>query len=146
MGITNILIIIGLILIILEIFTVTTLLIWIGIGFLAAALISLFTSNPIILLIAGTIVCLLTMAIFRDKFKNGLLAGKQTKTSYEELIGKKAKITTEFIGNGVNRGTLKINGVEWIALACDNEVYKTDEIVIITKIDGAKMHVKKEEK
>lgn len=146
MGITNILIVIGLILIILEIFTVTTLLIWIGIGFLAAAFTSLFTSNPIILLVVGTVACLLTMVIFRDKFKNGLLAGKQTKTSYEELIGKKAQITTGFIGNDVNRGTLKINGVEWIALANDNQVYEVNEIVIIKKIDGAKMHVEKEEK
>ncbi len=146
MGLTSILVIIGLILVIIEIFTVSTLLIWMGLGFFAAAFVSLFTSNPFILIAVGTVVCVSTMIIFREKFKNGLLSGKTKKTSYEELIGQKATIIEGFIGDNVARGTLKINGVDWIALASDNLEYKKGDIVIINKIDGAKMYVSKEEK
>ncbi len=146
MGLTSILVIIGLILVIIEIFTVSTLLIWMGLGFFAAAFVSLFTNNAFILIVVGTLVCVATMIIFREKFKNGLLSGKSKRTSYEELIDQKATITEEFSGDGVSRGTLKINGVEWIALASDNLNYKIGDIVVIKKIDGAKMYVSKEEK
>ncbi len=146
LNITSILIIIGLLLIIIEFFTISTLLIWIGIGFLFAGFMSLFTNNAVVLIVTGTIVCVASLVIFRDKFKNGLLAGKTKKTSYEELIGKKAIVTAPFVGDDVNRGTVKINGVEWIAMANDQLEYLQGEIVCIEKIDGAKMYIRKEEK
>lgn len=145
MDLTNILIIIGLILVILELFTVTTLLVWIGIGFVGAGIVSMYTENVFILITFGTLLCLGTMVIFRSRFKEGLLSGKQQKTSYEELLGKKAKIIDPFIGDDVDRGLLKINGVEWIAMAKDKHQYETGDIVKIIKIDGAKMYVSKEE-
>ncbi len=73
------------------------------------------------------------------------MAGETYKTSYEELIGKKAVIIKGFKGNSVDTGIVRINGVEWQAIAEDNKIYHENDYVSIEKIDGTKIYVSKEE-
>ncbi len=145
MSLTVILSIIALILLIVEIFTTSTILVFIACGFLTASVVSMYSESYLLMIFCGTIVTIITIVFFRSKLKNKYLAGETHKTSYEELIGKKAVIVKGFKANGVDTGIVRINGVEWQAIAEDNLEYLDQDYVTILKIVGTKIYVSKGE-
>ena len=69
----------------------------------------------------------------------------KVKTNVEELIGEKARVI-EKIDNIAGTGRAIVRGQEWMARSEDDAVtFDEESIVIINKITGVKLIVKKEE-
>lgn len=67
------------------------------------------------------------------------------KISIDEIVGERA-LVIETIDFEKNRGKVKINGDIWRAVTEDNSTVNINEYVIILKVDGTKLIVRKEEK
>lgn len=130
-----------LILAVVEISTVNLVSIW----FIASGLIALITSffiDSLYLqfLIFGVVgvILLITTKPMLDKW----IKPKEVKTNFDRVIGMKGIVTEDIKKNQV--GEVKVDGKRWSAVS--DKVIKKDETVIIEKIDGVKLIVRKEEK
>lgn len=143
---TLILVAIGLVLILIELLTVSTFFVWIAAGVFAAAFTSVFTDNIYILLGVGTLVTIICLASLQSKYINYIKPKNATQTSYNNLIGRKAKMLDDYHADGVNSGSAKVGGVTW-SVVCENErtTFTADETVIIKAIEGSKLIIGKEE-
>ncbi len=143
---TLILAIIGLALIVLEVFTASTFFIWIAVGFLCASLASLVTSNIIVLAIIGIATTLISVALLKSKYMELVLPAERTKTSYNELIGKHAIMQADYESNGVDVGLARVQGVDW-SVQCEQSGvnFKKGERVVIKKIEGVRLIIERED-
>lgn len=143
---TLILAIIGLALIVLEVFTASTFFIWIAVGFLCASLVSLVTSNLIVLAIVGVVTTLLSVAVLKAKYVELVLPAERTKTSYNELIDKHAIMQEDYDSNGVDVGLARVQGVDWSVQCEESGVhFEKDERVVIKKIEGVRLIIERED-
>ncbi len=143
---TLILFVVGVVLIILEMLTVSTFLIWPGIGVLVAAFASLFTSNVLVLAIVFAIATLVSIGLLKTKYIKLVMPKKKTETSYNEYIGKHAILINDYIANGVDNGIVRLNGVEWSVKSKKiDESFKAGERVTIIAIEGVHLIIGKEE-
>lgn len=145
-GMTFILIGIGLLLILVEILTVSTIFIWISIGFFAAALASAFTGNLYVLILVGTIATVLSLVSLKSKYVNYTKPKTLIQTASNELIGKKAKMLESYRSDGASVGVAIIGGVTW-TVSCEREGlnFKEDELVKISAISGSRLIIEKGE-
>lgn len=124
-----------------EIFTVSFLLFWPGIGaFLAFCAELLGFSIPVqiaIFVISTTLMVVFMKPIVKKFFKT-----KDTPMNSDSLIGKKALVIKE-IDNLQNKGQIKFNGQLWSAVSENSDIIEEGSNVIIQKIDGVKLIVKK---
>lgn len=143
---TFVLAIIGIVLIGLEIFTSSTFLVFIGVGFIAASLVSLLTTNLIIISVVGVLVTLVSIGLLRKKYAHYMQPKAHTQTSYNELIGKHAIMLEDYTANGVDIGLVRVTGIDW-SVQCETLglSFKEGESVIIQKIEGARLIIDKEE-
>lgn len=137
-----ILILIAIVLLFLELFTTSTFLVFVAIGFLASGIAAFFTSNYIILILIGMIVTFLSITILRDKYVKKLSSNKVVRTSYEEVLGKEAVVIKEFQGKGVEMGAVKAGNMEWSAQSDEDHLFTEGSIVEVVRIDGVKLIVK----
>lgn len=116
--------------------------IWFAGGALVAFLLSLFgvgTEAQLVVFVAVSFVLL----FFTRPWAMRYVERNRTKTNVEGLVGKEARITGE-VNNRMNTGTAILNGQEWSARAeKDDEVYPTDTLVIVRRIQGVKLIVSK---
>lgn len=85
----------------------------------------------------------LVLFVFTKPFVQKYVNKGHTKTNYEELIGKNAKVT-ETIDNINNKGTAVLNGQEWTARSSrEEEIIEKDTIVKVVRISGVKLIVQK---
>ncbi len=63
------------------------------------------------------------------------------KTNIDSLIGKEAKVIEE-IDNNEAKGRAMIEGQEWMARSSSNEIIAANTMVIVERIEGAKLIVK----
>lgn len=115
--------------------------VWFAVGavgaFVAAACgFSLPVQITVFLVLSG--VC---AAATRPLFKK-LLKGRIEKTNADALIDKTALVVSD-INNIAECGSVKINGLEWSARSANDEVITAGEIVVIEKISGVKLIVRK---
>lgn len=138
--------IIGLVLVLLEVFTASTFLIFIGFGFLAASLVSLITSNIIVLSIVGVGVSLITIKLLRSKFTKYAQPNGKIQTSYNELIGKYAIMQSDYTSNAVDVGVARVSGVDW-SVQCETNglTFAAGERVKIIKIEGVRLIIDRED-
>lgn len=123
-----------------EVVTVNLVSIW----FIASALVSLIVScfydnyfvQFAIFVILGVILLITT-----KKFLNGLLKSNNEKTNLDRIIGGFGIVTSK-IGKNLN-GEVKVDGKYWTAI-CDEPVESGEEVVVL-KIDGVKLIVRKKE-
>lgn len=143
---TLILALIGIGLIALEVFTASTFFIWIAVGFLCASLVSLVTSNIIIIVFVGVIATLVSVASLRSKYAKLIMPKENAQTSYNELIGKHAIMVEDYTSNGVDVGLGRAQGVDW-SVWCETPGIKFSEgeRVVIKKIEGVRLVVEREE-
>lgn len=124
-----------------EIFTVSFLLFWPGIGaFLAFCAELLGFSVPVqiaIFVISTTLMVVFMKPIVKKFFKT-----KDTPMNSDSLIGKEALVIKE-IDNLQNKGQIKFNGQLWSAISENSDIIEEGSNVIIQKIDGVKLIVKK---
>ena len=132
------------ILIIIEIFTMGLTTIWFAGGSLLAFILAYvgfgLPVQIIVFLLASIILLVLTRPI-AVKFFNK----ERQKTNAESLIGQKA-VVLERIDTLHGTGRAKVNGMEWSAKTDEpGEIIEAGTIVIIEGIQGVKLIVKKGE-
>lgn len=140
----TLLVAIGLILLILEIFTISTFLIWVSFGFFAAAFVALFTNNLIVISLSGLIIFVVSIYLFRGKYLGKMMSKNSIKTSYEEILDKNGVVIKQFLGDSEEVGIVKVNGMEWSAKSTQKILFEKNQIVKIKKIEGVKIIVEKD--
>lgn len=139
-----ILIIIAIILLILEMATISTYFIWVSIGFFAAAICAIFTDNLIVITIIGLLATICSVLLLKSKYVALILPKKRTKTAYEQNIGKQAVMLDSYDADGVSVGQAKIEGQEWTAICKQaNTHFETGELVNVIAIEGVKLVIEK---
>lgn len=124
-----------------EIFTVSFLMFWPGIGaFLAFIASILGFSVPIQIGIFA--ISTILMLIFMKPLVKKLFKTKNIPMNNDAMIGKKALVLKE-IDNINSKGQVKVNGELWSAISDNNEIIETNSTVEIVGIDGVKLKVKK---
>ncbi|SOE20577.1 hypothetical protein SAMN06298216_1065 [Spirosomataceae bacterium TFI 002] len=130
--------IIGVALIIIEIFAVSFFFLFFGIGALATSLLAytgiaddLSSQLIVFLLVSGV-----SILAFR---KQVLESFRRKGENYQEMVKEKAKVSKTF-ENG--EGKVFFRGADWMAFTKSETEFKEGESVIITKVDGIKLEVK----
>ncbi len=127
------------VLLLIEICTVNLVSIWFALGALASLFASIFTNNMIIQLIVFIVVSFITLVITKPLVKK--IKGKQHSTNLDRVIGMEGIVTEDI--SKFQIGEVKVDSKRWSAKS-DEEI-KKDSIVIIEKIDGVKLIVRKKE-
>lgn len=124
-----------------EIFTVSFLMFWPGIGAFLAFITSLITDNEVVQ-IAVFVISTTLMIIFMKPLVNRLFKNKDnTKMNNSSLIGKTG-IVVKDIDTLESIGQVKVNGELWSAFT-DEENIKAGSTVSVLAIEGVKLKVKK---
>ncbi len=129
--------------IVIEMLTFQLLTIWFAAGSLLAmiaAILSWSIEVQLIVFVIVSFILLMTVRPLASKYINGNF----TKTNVDSLIGMTAKVTSE-INNREGFGTATVRGLEWTAVAeDDNVIIPAGTLVTIVKISGVKLVVKKD--
>lgn len=130
----------GVVLIIIDLVTLTFFLFFLGIGALITAL---ATWTGLIGGIDGQLICfavssLITMALFRGMVKK--VFGKQAgDTEYSQLVGQKVYVSRTIVAG--HEGKVSYRGSEWIAYSDDPDEIPEGTLVTIESVDGIKLKV-----
>ncbi len=127
-----------------EIFMPTFFLFWFGLGAFAAAITSLFAD--LIIQIIVFIIVSAVLVIFTRPLAIKVLQRKDSprKINIDEIVGKSA-LVIETIDFEKNKGKVKVDGDIWRAVTEDRSTVNIDDYVIILKVEGTKLIVRKEE-
>src|SRR5882672_5111191 len=137
----------GAILIVAEIFTTGFVLLWFGIGALAAALAGLLGINSIALqfLIFAIVSIALTTAsrtIFVNYFSREK-SGGDLKTGMDSLPGKVGTVVSSSRG-AMNEGAVKVFGSTWMAYPADGEEpLEAGDRVEVVRMQGSSIYVRR---
>ncbi|MDY6916079.1 MAG: NfeD family protein [Candidatus Cloacimonadota bacterium] len=133
---------VGVLCMIIEIFTPTFLFLSFGVGAIFTGILSIFIPNPVLQII---IFCIATFLLFLRlrKFSNKLQSKNYKETNIYGLKNRKATVVIP-IKKG-SKGYVKIGGEEWAAQSVDNKYIKQGSLVRIVSIEGNTLFVKKEE-
>ena len=140
-------IILGAILVIAEIFTTGFVLLWFGIGALAAGLAGLVGIHSITLqfLIFAVVSIALTAAsrtIFVNYFSREK-SGGDLKSGFEGLPGKMGTVVSSSRG-ALHEGAVKVFGSTWTAYPADGEEpLEAGDRVVVERIQGASIYVRR---
>ena len=130
------------ILVIIEFATAQFVTIW----FAAGALVAVFLSGfPFWVQLVGFTVTSIILLILTRPLVKKLKKKPVVPTNADLDIGKTATVI-QTINNATNEGRVRLNGIDWIAISVDDTIIENDEIVIIDRIEGAKLFVKKQTK
>lgn len=127
--------------VIVEAATVSLVSVWF-IGGAAAALIAALCGARLwlqVLLFFGVSIALL---LCLRPLSKRLLKQKKVATNADSNIGKEAVVTEE-IDNLQGKGAVKIAGVEWSARSVDGSVIEKDAVVLVERIEGVKVCVRR---
>lgn len=123
-----------------EISTVNLVSIW----FIASALVSLIVScfyDNYFVQFAIFVVLGVILLITTKKFLNRILKPNNEKTNLDRIIGEEAVVTKRIGKNLI--GEVKVDGKYWSAIS--NKPVDAGEEVVVEKIDGVKLIVRKKE-
>ena len=126
-----------------EIFNISFLLIWPGIGsffaFIASILGASIEIQIAVFAITTTIMIIFMKPLVKKFFKNK----DDTKMNNNAMIGKKGIVIKE-INSLEETGQVKVAGELWSAITLDNTKIQINEIVKVTKVEGVKLVVIKD--
>ena len=127
-----------------EIFTISFLLFWPGVGAFLAFLTSLLLPENILLQVIVFAISSILLILFTKPLVNKIFKNKDDTTmNNSAIIGKKG-IVIKSIDNDNPIGQVKINGELWSAIKDEKaKPINAGESVIIEKIDGVKLLVRK---
>ena len=131
------------VLLIIEVATMQLVTIWFAVGAaaaLAAYLFGLSLGWQIAIFVAVSAIALVATRPFVRKFAHKEI----DPTNADRCIGKTA-LVVESIDNTKGCGAVKVNGSVWTARSADGNPVEENEQVIIEKIDGVKLIVRKQE-
>ena len=133
---------VGIGLIIGEVFTVGFLLLWFGVGAFLAAGLALLGVGAIYQMLSFVLISLILTVSSRTIFKQFLFRkGVGVSTNVEALIGQEA-LVMEMIGGKSKRGLVKIGGETWSAISEEGKIDQ-DEVVRVKGVVGNKVLVEK---
>lgn len=136
-------VVVGVALVICEIFIPSFVIMWFGVAAIIAAIpVYLEASMNTIVLVYS--VSLLLFGIFgRRLAMNYFNAGEDesTKTNVETIIGSIGVVTQKVGLTGVP-GRVYVNNESWAAISANGKEIENDTQVIVEKIDGAKLIIK----
>ncbi len=128
------------ILLVVEICTLQLVSLWFAVGSLAAMVVSLLKGGvelQLLVFLVVSLVLLILLKPIKDKFLNKHLV----KTNAESLVGKSARVTSK-IHNAEGFGAAIVNGLEWTAVAKDDDdIIEVGSYVTICSISGVKLIV-----
>lgn len=132
------------VLLIIEIFTMGLTTVWFACGALVAFVLAFAGAGLPVQIIAFLLVSILLLVLTRPiaiKFFNQ----ERQKTNADRLIGQKA-VVLEAIDTLHGTGRVEVSGMEWAAKADEaSNIIEVGEIVLIERIQGVKLIVRKEE-
>ena len=127
------------ILAIIEVATTDLLTIWFVISGIITLILSFFINNIAIEVAVFGILGIILLITTRPLFKK-IMHGNNEKTNLDRVIGMIGIVTEEISKNNI--GEVKVDGKKWSAIS--NEKLNVGEKVVIEKIDGVKLVVRKE--
>lgn len=128
------------ILLIVELSTVSLVSIWFAIGALAAGLVAYFIDNMMIQIAVFIIVSVISL-LLTNKFVSKIRKSDVIPTNLDRVIGKIGIVTEEI--SKLEPGEVKVDGKRWSAVS--TKKIKVGRKVEILSIDGVKLHVKEVE-
>lgn len=137
---TEVWLIFFIILVIIELITVNLVTIWFALGALITSLVSLYTTDTVILLAFFVITSLLLLIITKPVVKK-LKVKKVVATNLDQVIGKTGIVSVPIEKDKI--GEVKVLGKTWSAYS-DKEISK-DKKVKILSISGVKLKVEEKE-
>lgn len=129
---------IGIICIIIEIFTPGFLFLSFGVGAILTGLAALIIPSIVFQILTFAVITLIVFLLSR-KFSKKLISADYEDTNVKALVGKTGKVTQKIPAN--EKGYVKIGGEEWAAVAKDNGEIAKDVQVTINDIEGNKVIV-----
>lgn len=127
---------------IIEIFTVSFLMFWPGIGAFLAFLTSLITDSQIIQIGVFSISSILLIVFMKPLTKKLFKTNESTTMNSDSLIGKTG-VVVKTINMAEGKGQVKVNGELWSAYPSDEKIIINEgEKVMIESITGVKLQVK----
>jgi membrane protein implicated in regulation of membrane protease activity len=135
---TEIWAIIGVIMMIFEIFAVSCFFLFISVGALVTALLSWMgiTDSLIAQLIVFSVISAASMLIFRKKLRESF---NEKSGDYNEFEGERATVIKAILPNG--EGKVFFRGADWIAYSESGIAIPTNSPVSIKKADGIRLLV-----
>ena len=130
------------ILIVAEVSTVNLVSIWFIASGIVSLILSIFIDNFFIQFAVFVILGILLLLTTRKFLEKLIKVNEDVKTNLDRIIGSTAVVTEEITKNEV--GEVKVEGKRWSAIS--KEKQEIGEEVIIEKIDGVKLIVRKKEK
>ena len=129
---------IGIICIIIEIFTPGFLFLSFGAGAILTGLAALIIPSVMFQVLTFAFITFIVFLLSR-KFSKKLISNNYEDTNVRALVGKTGKVTHEIPAN--EKGYVKIGGEEWAAVSKDNKEIKKNTRVRINDIEGNKVIV-----
>ena len=134
---------VGMAFLVFEILSTTFFFLFFGSTSILTSMLSLFDVILIPQMFTFVILSIITLFVFRPIAKKHLMNdNEETKTNVDALVGKEALVTEKIIPSK-NQGRVKITGDSWMAISKHEEEIAAGEKVLITKVDGAKVYVKR---
>ncbi|WP_088071327.1 NfeD family protein [Gottfriedia luciferensis] len=130
--------VIGVILIIIEMFSLTFVFLWIGLASILAAIVSYFTESNTLTFIVFVISALI-LWLSTKNFAKRVHQQKTIKNGVYSLIGKEVVVASVEVEEKTV-GTTKVYGDEWTIRS--KEPLTLHEKVIVEKIEGATLYVR----
>ena len=125
-----------------EAVTVGFFVFWFGVGALVALLASLFIDSLAVQSVLFLSVSIVLLFFTRPLVNKFLLKSNDVKTNAYSVEGKKGRVNIE-INPIEGTGQVKIAGELWSAKSNDDSVIPVDTDIIVEKIDGVKLIVRK---
>lgn len=139
--------VVGVMLIVAEIFTLSFFLFWFGIGALAAALAGSlgvgFVGQFLIFAVVSSVLTVMSRTILHDYFSSK--NSKNMRTGADSLPGQIGVVTGAAKGH-LNQAEVKVYGSTWAAILDDeDEPLREGEKVEVLRVEGATIYVKRPE-
>lgn len=130
--------VLGVICVIVEIFTTGFFFMSIGIGAIIAGVFARFIPNkPLQILIFAVVTFLIF--VFTRKWSKKIIKESLEATNVEALKGKNGLVIKDIPEDG--RGYVKVGGEEWSAISRDGKAILKDEKVTVERVEGNKLIV-----
>ena len=129
---------IGIICIIIEIFTPGFLFLSFGVGAILTGLAALIIPSIAFQILTFAVITLVVFLLSR-KLSKKMISADYEETNVKALVGKTGKVTQQIPTN--EKGYVKIGGEEWAAVSKDNKEIAKDARVTVDDIEGNKVIV-----
>ena len=125
--------------VVIESLTLALTTIWFGISAFVLVFLA-FTPLPFVAQVFIFVALALVLLIFTRPVVKKKLSQKQITTNYERVIGQIAVVTKKI--TALDKGAIKINGMEWTAAVKEDIVLEKGSKCIIEEIAGVTAYVK----